>query len=322
MKNVLITGSNGFIGSHLYRYLKKQNIAVKTLNRHFEEDCENAMALDLAASEWMINPCEGVDTVFHLAGKAHALSEVVQDDAEYRQINTDATRRLLENAKQAGVKRFVFFSSVKAVADSDSIQDELNFKMPDTPYGISKREAEKLVLEGNYVEHPVVIRPCMVYGNTDKGNLPRMIRAIAKGFFPPLPEVHNQRSMIHVDDVIQAAFLAANDTKAAGQVYIVTDGTPYSTRQIYDWIRKALGKKTLSLTIPLVVLNLLAKSGDKIGQYRGRRFIFDSDALDKLIGSACYSSAKIEKELGFVAQRHLQQSLFEIVEYLQKNAKL
>ncbi len=316
MEKILITGSNGFIGSHLYRHLKELGLESKTVNRHADDNAENAIALDLAATEWPVNPCENVDTVFHLAGKAHALSEVLQDDDEYRRINTEATRRLLEAARKAGVKRFIFFSSVKAVADSDSVQDESSQAMPDTPYGVSKREAEALVLEGGYVPHPVVIRPCMVYGNSDKGNLPRMIGAIGKGFFPPLPEVHNQRSMVHVDDVVQAAILAANREQAAGQVYIVSDGTPYSTRQLYEWICKALNKKLWPVSIPLFCLRFLARVGDGIGKMRGRRFMFDSDVLDKLLGSACYASAKIESELGFVPQRHLQESLPEIIGHL------
>jgi nucleoside-diphosphate-sugar epimerase len=157
----------------------------------------------------------------------------------------------------------------------------------------------------------------MVYGLSDKGNLPRMISAIERGFFPPLPEVHNHRSMVHVEDLARAALLVAQNSKAAGQIYIVSDGQANSTRQIYEWICAALDKKPLPLNIPVFVLKILAKIGDAIGKIRGRRFMFDSDALDKLIGSAWYSSAKIESELGFQAQHNLQKSLPEIVRYLE-----
>lgn len=314
---VLLTGANGFIGQVLAKQLLAAGIEVKALVRNNAINPEmESVALDLTEA-WSINPCTGVDTVFHLAGKAHALSEIATDDEGYRLINTEGTRKLLEAAKQAGVTRFVFFSSVKAVGDMAAMQDESNQSLPDTPYGHSKRAAEELVLNGGYVPHPVVIRPCMVYGNSDKGNLPRMIAAIKRGFFPPLPEVNNHRSMVHVEDLARAALLAAQNSKAAGQIYIVSDGQPYSTRQLYEWICEALHKKPLPFSLPISGLNLLAKIGDIIGQLRKRRFMFDSDALDKLTGSAWYSSAKIETELGFHAKHHLQKALPEIVGYLE-----
>ena len=315
MKTVLLTGSNGFIGQVLSQRLQESAINVKNLVRNNAIEMPNKIFLDLT-KHWKINPCEGVDTVFHLAGKAHALAEVFQDSLEYQQINTQATQKLLEAAQQAGVKRFIFFSSVKAVGDSELIQNETSQLPADTPYGQSKYAAEHLVLQGGYVPHPVVIRPCMVYGNSKKGNLPKMINALVRGFFPPLPDVHNHRSMVHVEDVVQAALLVAKSPKAAGQIYIVSDGQDYSSRQLYELICKALNKSVSPFSVPLVVLNFLAKLGDLIGKLLARRFIFDSDTQQKLLGSARYSSKKIENELGFKAKYSLQQSLPEIVRYL------
>lgn len=316
IKKVLLTGANGFIGQVLATQLLAAGIEVKALVRDKTIQPElESVVLDLTC-DWEINPCEGVDTVFHLAGKAHALSEIAADDKEYQLINTEGTRKLLEAAKQAGVERFVFFSSVKAVGDMAVMQDESNQTQPDTPYGQSKRAAEELVLNGGYVPHPVVIRPCMVYGNSEKGNLPRMISAIKRGFFPPLPEVHNHRSMVHVEDLARATLLAAQNPQAAGQIYIVSDGQTYSTRQLYELICSALNKRPLPVSIPISLLKGLAKIGDKIGHQRGQRFMFDSDTLEKLLGSAWYCSAKIESELGFQAKYHLKEALPEIVRYL------
>lgn len=215
------------------------------------------------------------------------------------------------------MQRFIFFSSVKAVGDGDGQPMDESVETPaDTPYGQSKYAAEQRVLHGGYVPHPVVIRPSMVYGNTEKGNLPQMIKAVAKGVFPPLPEMHNRRSMVHVDDVVAAALLAAKNPKAAGQIYIVTDGQAYSTRQIYDWIREALGKQPVTWSVPQAVLTLAAQGGDVISRLRNRRFPLDSDSLEKLLGSAWYSSAKIERELGFRPRHTLKDALPEIVRFL------
>lgn len=319
MKNVLITGASGFIGELLFNSLRQKNLTVQALIKHDCEDENHFSRFDLVKDTLSAKVFQEVDTLFHLAGKAHALAETKQDEDEYFQINTEGTRKLLDAAKQAGVQKFIYFSSVKAVGDSDQQPMDESVQTPaDTPYGQSKYAAEQLVLHGGYVPHPVVIRPSMVYGNTEKGNLPRMIQAIRKGVFPPLPENHNRRSMVHVDDVVQAAILAAEKPEAAGQIYIVTDGQAYSTRQIYDWIRVALGKSPLHASIPMGLLNALAKSGDAIGRVSGRRFPFDSDVLDKLTGSAWYSSAKIQRELGFSPQHTLQSSLPDIVRYLNK----
>ena len=318
---VLVTGANGFIGSVLCRHLQSLKIEPKILVREKSVNASTQLiSIDLTENQWHTNPCCDIDTVFHLAGKAHALAETAHDEEEYKKINIEGTVKLLEAAQKAGVEKFIYFSSVAATKVNYSNrkkQDETCGLKSETPYGRSKWEAEQFVLKSGYVPHPVVIRPSMVYGNSHKGNLTRMIYAINKGFFPLLPEVNNQRSMVHVDDVVRAAILASKSPESVQQIYIISDGTPYSTRQLYDWIHQALGKKPLSVNIPLPLFTTIAKVGDKIGQLRKRRFIFDSDVLEKLLGSACYSSAKIETELGFKAHRHLQESLAEIVTFLQ-----
>lgn len=320
MKKILVTGASGFIGKILSDKLLQQGLYVRTLIRRNLNGEQDNVNLDLTSDSFPNEICTSIDTVFHLAGKAHALAEVEQDIDKYKCVNTEATRKLLEAAQQAGVQKFIYFSSVKAVGENEArLMDEMVTVLANTPYGQSKYEAEQLVLHGGYVPHPVVIRPSMVYGNSDKGNLPRMIQAIRKGLFPPLPEVNNKRSMVHVDDVVQAALLTAEKPEAAGQVYIVTDGHTYSTREIYDWIREALGKSPSLISMPLSLLKALAKVGDGIGNLRGRRFLFDSDALEKLIGSAWYSSAKIENELGFKPVHDLRSSLPEIIRYLESN---
>jgi nucleoside-diphosphate-sugar epimerase len=320
-KNCLVTGASGFIGERLVWHLSQNGFKVRVLNRRETGDKLDSYRADLADDSFPSSLCAGINTLFHLAGKAHAMAETDQDEAKYFQINTEGTRKLLEAAKREGVQRFVFFSSVKAVGNSfNRPMDETVTELTDDPYGQSKYAAEQLVLHGGYVPDPVVIRPCMVYGNTEKGNLPRMINAIRRGYFPPLPEVHNKRSMVHVEDVVQAALLAAENPKATGQIYIVSDGRPYSTREIYDWIREALGKSPSSFNLPLGLLKAMAKVGDGIGRLLWRRFFFDSDALDKLNGSAWYSSSKIERELGFRPVHDLQGSLPGIVRYLERKS--
>lgn len=313
-----MSGASGFIGRALCQKLRDLGLKVRGGMRHPADGPWDEVSLfDLATQQLPEGALAEVDTIFHLAGKAHALSEARQDEEEYLCINTQGTGALLEAAKGAGVRRFVFISSVKAMGEGGAAcQDEGAICHPESPYGKSKLAAERLVLDGGYVPEPVVLRLSMVYGSSPKGNLPRMVDAIAKGRFPPLPELGNKRSMVHVEDVIQAALLAAEQPRAAGQTYIVTDGKTVSTRQLYEWICEALDRPVPGWTIPVGIMRTLAKVGDGIGQMRGRRFPFDSDALDKLTGSACYSSAKITRELGFRPAWDIRSALPEIVAYL------
>lgn len=317
----LVTGSTGMLGKSLCHFLHTHEWRVTALTREQEYGpWDDSIQADLISSATFSIP-SNIHTVFHLAGKAHALSETRQDEQEYFQINTEGTRRVLEAAQASGVRRFVFFSSVKAMGEGGSdCLDEASPCLPETPYGKSKLEAERLVLEGNYVPEPVVLRLSMVYGPSTKGNLPRMIESVSKGRFPPIPEFGNRRSMVHVDDVVQAALLAAEKPEAVGQTYLVTDGQPYSTRELYEWICRALSKPVPGWRIPKITFCCLAKIGDAIGALRGRRFLFDTDTLGKLAGSACYSSRKIEQELGFRAQHHLQDDLPDIIKSLQDDS--
>ena len=141
-----------------------------------------------------------------------------------------------------------------------------------------------------------------------------MIEAIARGAFPPLPRVSNRRSMVHVDDVVQASVLAARSEEAVGGVFIVSDGQPYSTREIYEWISAALGKSVPAWKLPVFVLKALAKAGDVIGRVTGTRWKFDTNAYDKLMASAFYSSAAICRTLGFKPKWDLKSALPAIVE--------
>lgn len=318
MQSALVTGATGFIGRQLCLRLQVLGVRVTAVGRHAADGPWDQFQLCDLAEGSACPDLTGVDTVFHLAGKAHALAETKQDEAEYFRINADGTQRMLAAAQQAGVRRFVLFSSVKAMGEGgyECLDETVTFQ-PMTPYGASKLVAEKLVLEGGYVPEPVVLRPSMVYGASEKGNLPRMIRAVRAGHFPPLPEVANRRSMVHVEDMVTAACLAADKPEAVGQLFNVTDGTPYSTRQMYEWICETVDKAVPGWTVPLSLLAALARMGDLIGRLRGRRFLFDSDALGKLIGSACYDSGKIEQMLGFTPMHHLHDSLPAIVGHLE-----
>ncbi len=251
----------------------------------------------------------GVDCIFHLAGRAHALAEGPEACEEYRLANVQSTTDLLSAARAAGVRAFVYFSSVKAMEPRAQSADGVC----DAAYGRSKLLAERAVLNSGAVPHPVVLRPALVYGPHPKGYLELLIRATRARWFPPLPELGNQRSMIHRDDLVRAALQCATDPRARARTYVVTDGSGYSTRQIYDCVLAALGRPAPRWTLPIALLRLAALAGDGIGRLRHRRFPFDSEVLEKLVDSACYDGTPIRQELGFEPRRTLQDSMAEML---------
>jgi UDP-glucose 4-epimerase len=284
-----ITGATGFIGQRLLIGLEANGEGVRILSRNSHPDYETVVC-DLRYAAIPEKGLDGVDTVFHLAGFTHDLSDASKLEHLYRALNVDATVRLTELAVRSAVKQFVFVSSVKA-GGYDGEQGP-----PVGVYGQTKREAELKLLEiGRQSEmHVSIVRPSLVYGPGVKGNLALMRRGIEQGWFPPLPETGNRRSMIHVDDLVQALMLVAEDERANGEIFIATDGVPHSSREIYEAICHSLGKPVPNWNVPKILFNALAKISPKL-RYK----------VDKLLGDECYSSAKLAA-LGFRAEQTLK----------------
>lgn len=317
-KRALVTGASGFIGRCLCRELTAQGWEVTAMLRRPQTGpWRHVLACDLGRSETDPLDLEGVDTIFHLAGKAHTRARNAAENAEYEAVHVHGTRSLLRAARQAGVRACVLLSSVKAMGEGgDEVWDESTPCFPQNPYGVTKLTAERLVLEELPLPCPVVLRPALVYGSGSKGNLDLMIRAVRQGFFPAIAFPPNRRSMIHVEDVVQACLLAAANSAACGQVYVLTDGNEYSTTQMLAWIHEALGKKT-GPAIPYAVLKTAAALGDMVGRL-GILTPFNRDRLSKLAGSARYSNAKICRELGFEPAWSLRLGIHEMAEGMKR----
>lgn len=322
VRTALVTGASGFIGRVLCERLCGQGVDVyAVMRRSAEGPWRRAITMDIGTEDLPAEVIADADTIFHLAARVHKASETSEDDTEYRRVNVNGTRRVLDAAIRVRAERFVFFGSVKAMGEGGAeCTDETWEAAPQTAYGRSKLEAERIVAEAGCCHglHTANLRLPLVYGPGGRGNLERMLGAISRGRFPPLPEVGNKRSMVHVTDVVEAALLAARRPEAKGQTYIVTDGPPYSTREIYALMCEALGKEIPAWAVPAPVLGVIAAAGDGIGRVRGRPFPFDSDVLKKLTGSAWYSSEKIERGLGFKPSVRLKQALPEMVAALDR----
>ena len=236
--------------------------------------------------------------------------------ARHRQVNFEGTRALAEAAGRAGVRRFVFLSSVKAMGEPlEACVDEDWAPPPVTAYGQAKRAAEAALQEAaaRHGMHAVSLRLAMVYGAGGRGNLERMAALVRRGLFPPLPETGNRRSLVHVSDVVAAIRRVAVDPRAAGRSYIVAHPETHSGRQLFDALRAAQGMAPVAWGVPRGLLTAAARLGDGVEALLSRRVPLDSEALGRLLGSACYSPARIERELGWRARVGLDEGLREML---------
>jgi len=302
MYSIFVTGATGFIGQKLLAFLNDkvgacketgttgivEGTSIKILSRQLHS-CYETVVCDLQSDPIPDSALLGIDTVFHLAGFAHDMREAYDVEHLYREVNVDATVRLAELAVNSNVKRFIYVSSIKA----GGIYEDDKGNQPEGVYGETKREAELKILEiGRKSEMNVsIVRPSLVYGPGVKGNLGLMRKGIEQGWFPPLPETGNRRSLIHVDDLVQALLLVAEDERTHGEIFIATDGMTHSSREIYDAICISVGKKVPKWSIPKFVFGWLSLLSYSI-RYK----------VDKLLGDEFYSSDKLAR-LGFKAEK-------------------
>ena len=298
MKKYLITGESGFIGKHLLGLLKNYQAEIRVIARKKNHKYETFVC-NLGSEKIPYAALDSIDTVIHLAGLSHDVKNPLTSSKIYYDVNVSATIDLAQAAVDSGVKSFVFVSSTKAGGNPivGSCADESDQFEPEGIYGKTKREAEIQLLKiGEDSDMSVsIIRPSLVYGPGMKGNLKLMLNGIKKSYFPPLPETGNIRSMIHVDDLVNAILLISENDLTNGEIYIATDGESYSSRDIYNIMRDVAGKRPLKWSVPKFVFLSLALLSPRI-RYK----------IDKLLGDQCYSSKKL-RLLGFVPKRKFKE---------------
>lgn len=322
MTKVLVTGASGFLGSLLVKELCRSGYQVRALlhdesgGRRVLPEVET-VAVDIRDAKKIHRIADGCGTIVHLAAKVHAIDDLSAEE-DYRSINVEGTKHVLHSALACGVKRVVFASSVKVFGEeTDGCVDESQAPDPQTPYGRSKWRAEQLVSE--YAERhgltAVSLRLPMVYGPTRKGNLYRMIEAIDHGRFPALPRLSSVRSLLHVENFVQAVLLCLRAPGFKRAAYIVADSEPYCVTDLYDRLRAGLGKAYPRWRVPLWILKSGARCGDWFQFLSGRPAPLTTDQLTKLIGCAWYDSTAITHELGYQAAYSFEQAVPDLIAF-------
>ena len=300
----LVSGATGFIGRQLCQQLVARGDTLIALS-HGGGELSGGIsthAVDLAETSIPDEYLVGVDVVYHLAGVAHQHAE----PAAYQQLNHQATESIAQQAAAAGVRCFIFLSSVKAMgpASSTAARAESECTIPDDPYGASKWNAECALREqfaGGDMS-VVIVRPALVYGDQAKGNLRLLARAVRWGL--PRPPAQGARSMLALPDLVALLCLLGDRQPPGVSTWIACEHDGYSTRTVYDLLRGAAGKGSGSDWLPLWGWRMLARVLDWLSrQSRGSSY-------EKLFGTELYSNQALQTATGWAPQYKLKQVLF------------
>ncbi|MEA3280490.1 MAG: SDR family oxidoreductase, partial [Thermodesulfobacteriota bacterium] len=278
IKKVLITGASGFIGSALCEKILAEGWQVRGTVRSESDvsrlpDGVKAFSIGSIDSDTKWDDAlAGIDTVVHLAARVHVMDDTCSDPlAEYRKVNVEGTKCLAYAAANAGVKRFVFISSIKVNGEGRSNPyTEMDKPEPQDPYAISKWAGEQVLhdVEADTALEVVILRPPLVYGPGVKANFLRLFKIVERGIPLPFAKIDNQRSFIYLNNMIDAIITCINHPGAAGQTFLISDGEDVSTPELIRRIALALEKPARLFSIPLFFNATCRKTYGKVSSYR------------------------------------------------------
>jgi nucleoside-diphosphate-sugar epimerase len=281
---IAITGVTGFVGQNLARYLS--DIDILGISR-------DAKGINITYQELSLDIFNKQKVFIHLAGKAHDLKKI-SDDKEYFEVNTELTKRLFDQFLESTCEVFIYMSSVKAAADEISgiLTEEIK-PNPVTAYGKSKLAAEQYILSEEIPKNKrvYILRPCMIHGPNNKGNLNLLYSFISKGIPYPFGKYLNRRSFVSVDNLCFIIKELIDNTKIESGIYNIADDIPLSTISLIQVISEALGKPTRILKFSKFFVSFVAKVGDLLP------LPINSERLLKLTENYEVSNLKIKKAI-------------------------
>jgi nucleoside-diphosphate-sugar epimerase len=291
---VLVTGATGFVGrALLHRIIADGRISARAAVRGERDTLSASVECvqigDLSSVANWQPALSGIDSVIHLAGRAHIMRERVSDPlAEFRRVNAAATEKLARDAATAGVRRLVYISSIKVNGESGTFTEADQAK-PEDPYAISKHEAELALrrIASETALEVVIIRPPLVYGPGVRANFRALMRAIERGIPLPFGAVNNRRSVVAVDNLVDLILACIEHQAAANELFLISDGEDLSTTDLIRRIAKAMGRPARLIPVPVPLLLAVATA-------LGKR-----DIARRLLGSLQVDISKARRRLNW-----------------------
>lgn len=275
---IQITGATGFVGKNLQAFLESKNYQTQSL--------------PLRNESWVEDFDKQSDALIHLAGKAHDTSNTSAPE-DYFKVNLELTKKVFEKFLDSKIDFFFFFSSVKAVADTvDTVLEENIVGTPLTPYGKSKLKAEEYLLKQKLPsgKRIFIIRPCMIHGSGNKGNLNLLFKIVNRGIPWPLVAYQNKRSFLSIDNLNFLIDRMLQQELESG-VYNFSDDEPLSTNQLIKIIAQSTGKKPKYWKLNPKYIEKIASIGDHL------KLPLNTERLKKLTENYVVSNTKIKKAL-------------------------
>lgn len=307
-KTFLVTGGSGFLGRALIERLVQlpdcSVVAPVRATSAVLPACVRLLPLTSlnGTNDWS-EALTDVDVVVHAAARVHVMKEAASDPlGAFREVNTEATLNLARQAAASGTKRFIFISSIKVNgegAEPGTVYSADDVPAPIDPYGISKLEAERGLqdLAATTGMEVVIIRPVLVYGPGVKANFLSMMRWLYRGVPLPFGAVHNHRSLVAIDNLVDFIVTCSDHPAAANQVFLVSDGEDVSTTQLLRKLASALGKPAMLLPIPAWLMS-------------GAAALLGQRALsDRILGSLQVDISKNRQLLGWTPPVTLDKAL-------------
>jgi nucleoside-diphosphate-sugar epimerase len=311
MKNILLTGSTGFVGRQILLRLVADDFQIQASLRNDNADLPGAVNCHqvgglLPDTKWQA-ALTGVDCVIHAAARVHVMNDDAPNSlAAFREVNVTGTLNLAKQAAQEGVNRFIFISSIKV--NGECTPQGVAFKPADQAepmdsYGASKLEAENALMSigAETGMEIVIIRPPLVYGSGVKGNFLSLLKLARTSLPLPLGAVNNKRSMVYVGNLVDLIVTCIEHPNAANQLFLASDCHDISTTQLLSCIRALMNKPKMLVPVPVFLFRLL-------GSFTGKRAI-----IDRLFGSLQVDSRNTRELLGWTPPYTVEQGLTDTV---------
>lgn len=334
-KKILVTGADGFIGQHLVRKLIDSGCLVRTLSHEdsplyfFHPKETERIKGDIRDRNTAFLAMKDIDTVYHLA--AIARNDLSKSWDDFYAVNVLGTQMILEEAKNAGVKKFIFISTVEAAGFGDGIspRKETDKPHPDNNYGKSKLLAESKVLSFTQEMECTILRLPMIYGPGTFLIVPKLFGMVRKGIYPMIGKGYSKMEFCYVDNAVNAMTLAGEIKEAAGEIFYVSDERPYSIKEVVLTIAQSMHKKVIFIHIPVSIAGFIGWCWETlakilpfppiVSKFSGKPFFSRETVYWTTKDVNTVSIEKIKKILGYSPQVSIQEGTYKTAEWLNQN---